>query len=162
MMITGEQLRAARAMLRLDQGQLAEQAGISTETLKRFEASEGPIKGRADNIISLERVLRSHGVEFIFGDSSDDDKKSGFGVRFAEDRTKLLRRLIANLSKELTAAILTAAVKKDPHLFDKGADHVVELLNKDLPVLLRHTLPSRIKFMVGLDDDDLQEGEEEK
>jgi len=35
-MLTSEQIRAARAMLRMEQRQLAEAAGVSLETIKRI------------------------------------------------------------------------------------------------------------------------------
>lgn len=40
-----EQLRAARALLRTEQADLAECSGVSVATIKRFEAMDGPIKG---------------------------------------------------------------------------------------------------------------------
>jgi transcriptional regulator with XRE-family HTH domain len=154
-MITGEQLRAARAMLRLDQGQLADEADISVETLKRFEAAEGEIKGRLDNIQTVERVLQAHGIVFIESRlDGDDDQKSGRGVKFAEDRTKLLRHMVANRVRGLALAILAQEQKKDPSFFEKGADHISDALTRDLPALIRHTLPSTMKFKNGIAEAD--------
>ena len=42
-MLTGEQIRGARAMLRLERRELAERAGVSFETIKRLERISGPI-----------------------------------------------------------------------------------------------------------------------
>lgn len=74
MTITAEQMRAARAMLRIEQGALAESAGVSIETIKRFEAMKGPIKGRDDTIEAIAAVFRSSGLEFI----------GTAGIRFVE------------------------------------------------------------------------------
>ncbi|MDU6138645.1 helix-turn-helix transcriptional regulator, partial [Bradyrhizobium sp.] len=42
-MLTSEQIRAARAMLRIEQRDLAEKSGVSLETIKRIERTPGPI-----------------------------------------------------------------------------------------------------------------------
>ncbi|HEY8442326.1 MAG TPA: helix-turn-helix domain-containing protein, partial [Xanthobacteraceae bacterium] len=44
-MITGAQMRAARALLGLDQRQLAQMAGLSLPTIQRMEASNGVVRG---------------------------------------------------------------------------------------------------------------------
>ena len=68
-MLTAEQIRAARAMLRMDQATLAKSAGISVETIKRLEAQEGALRtGRAVTIAAIEKALTSAGIEFTNGD----------------------------------------------------------------------------------------------
>lgn len=47
-MLTPAQLRAARALLGLDQRTLAELAGVSLPTIQRMEASEGYVRGVVD------------------------------------------------------------------------------------------------------------------
>ena len=47
-MISAAQLRAARALLGIDQRKLAEMAGLSLPTIQRMEASEGVIRGNVD------------------------------------------------------------------------------------------------------------------
>ena len=44
-MITGSQMRAARALLGIDQKALAELAGLSVPTIQRMEASDGTVRG---------------------------------------------------------------------------------------------------------------------
>jgi predicted transcriptional regulator len=44
-MITSAQMRAARALLGMDQKQLAETSGVSLPTIQRMEASEGNVRG---------------------------------------------------------------------------------------------------------------------
>ena len=61
---TTAQLRAARALVRMSQGALAEASGVSLPTVKRLEGSEGTLPARMDTIEKLERALRSAGVDF--------------------------------------------------------------------------------------------------
>jgi len=68
-LLTAEQIRAARAMLRLEQSELAAAAGVSVETVKRLEAQDGPLlTGRAATIDAIEKALIKAGVEFTNGD----------------------------------------------------------------------------------------------
>ena len=67
MMITSEQIRAARAMVRMDQEDLARQAGISVVTIRRIEAAEGFSRVAAGTLEGVQMVLETAGVEFIEG-----------------------------------------------------------------------------------------------
>ena len=64
MLIAG-QLRAARALLGLDQRKLAEAAGLSLPTIQRMEASEGVIRGNVDSLMKLVAALEVLGLELI-------------------------------------------------------------------------------------------------
>lgn len=64
-MITAGQLRAARALLSLDQRALAALAGLSVPTIQRMEASDGVIRGNVDSLTKLVGALESAGVAFI-------------------------------------------------------------------------------------------------
>ena len=64
-MITAAQLRAARALLGIDQRQLAELAALSVPTIQRMEASEGVIRGNVDSLMKLIAALNTAGVELI-------------------------------------------------------------------------------------------------
>jgi transcriptional regulator with XRE-family HTH domain len=64
-MITAAQLRAARALVGMDQRALAEAAGLSLPTIQRMEASEGVIRGNVDSLVKLIAALESAGVELI-------------------------------------------------------------------------------------------------
>lgn len=64
-MLTAPQLRAARALLGLDQRQLAEAAGLSLPTIQRMEASNGMIRGNVDSLMKLVDALERAGVELI-------------------------------------------------------------------------------------------------
>ena len=64
-MITASQLRAARAMLGIDQRTLADLSGLSVPTIQRMEASEGVIRGNVDSLMKLIGALDAAGVELI-------------------------------------------------------------------------------------------------
>ena len=64
-MITAAQLRAARALLGIDQRRLAELSGLSVPTIQRMEASEGTIRGIVDSLVKLIAALDAAGIEVI-------------------------------------------------------------------------------------------------
>ena len=64
-MITGAQMRAARALLGIDQRQLAALAGLSLPTIQRMEASEGVVRGNVDSLMKLVDALAAGGIELI-------------------------------------------------------------------------------------------------
>lgn len=64
-MITGTQMRAARALLGFDQRALAKAAGLSLPTIQRMEASDGVVRGNVDSLMKLVDALATHGVELI-------------------------------------------------------------------------------------------------
>jgi transcriptional regulator with XRE-family HTH domain len=64
-MITAAQLRAARALLGIDQRQLADIAGLSVPTIQRMEASEGVIRGNVDSLMKLISALEAAGIVLI-------------------------------------------------------------------------------------------------
>ena len=64
-MITAAQMRAARALLGLDQRALAELSGLSLPTIQRMEASDGVIRGNVDSLMKLTGALSSAGIELI-------------------------------------------------------------------------------------------------
>ncbi|MBX3597390.1 MAG: helix-turn-helix domain-containing protein [Rhizobiaceae bacterium] len=78
-MITAAQMRAARALLGIDQRQLAEMAGVSLPTIQRMEASEGNVRGVIDSLTKLIDALDRAGIELI-GDNAVSSG-GGRGVR---------------------------------------------------------------------------------
>jgi transcriptional regulator with XRE-family HTH domain len=78
-MITGAQMRAARALLGIDQRQLAERSGLSLPTIQRMEASDGVIRGNVDSLMKLVDALAAAGIELI-GEGAVSDG-GGRGVR---------------------------------------------------------------------------------
>jgi transcriptional regulator with XRE-family HTH domain len=64
-MITATQLRAARALLGVDQRQLAELSGLSVPTIQRMEASDDVIRGNVGSLMKLISALENAGIELI-------------------------------------------------------------------------------------------------
>ncbi|AGA91882.1 putative transcriptional regulator with C-terminal CBS domains [Thioflavicoccus mobilis 8321] len=64
-MITAPQLRAARALLGIDQRTLARLAGLSLPTIQRMEASDGQIRGHVDSLVKVVEALERAGLELI-------------------------------------------------------------------------------------------------
>jgi transcriptional regulator with XRE-family HTH domain len=64
-MITAAQLRSARALLGIDQRQLAELSGLSVPTIQRMEASDGVVRGNVDSLMKLVAALDAAGIELI-------------------------------------------------------------------------------------------------
>jgi transcriptional regulator with XRE-family HTH domain len=64
-MITAAQLRAARALLGIDQKDLAAAAKLSLPTIQRMEASDGVIRGTVDSLVRLIHALETAGIELL-------------------------------------------------------------------------------------------------
>jgi transcriptional regulator with XRE-family HTH domain len=64
-MITAAQLRAARALLGIDQRQLAELSGVSVPTIQRMEASDGVVRGNVDSLTKVVGALEAAGLELL-------------------------------------------------------------------------------------------------
>ena len=64
-MITGLQIRSARNALRWTIVRLAERAGVTTRTIKRFEASDDIPPSRTETLLAVKTALETAGVEFI-------------------------------------------------------------------------------------------------
>ena len=69
------QIKAARALLGWSQEQLAAAANMSIPTIKRLEAQDGPLGGRAETGNKIEAALEKADIEFI------DENGGGPGVR---------------------------------------------------------------------------------
>ncbi len=78
-MITGAQMRAARAMLGVDQRELARLSGLSLPTVQRMETSDGVVRGNVDSLMKLVDALQEAGIELI-GDNAASNQ-GGRGVR---------------------------------------------------------------------------------
>ena len=82
-MITAPQLRAARALLGLDQRALAKASGLSLPTIQRMEASESIIRGNVDSLMKLIAALNRAGVELINEGAASES--GGRGVRLKRE-----------------------------------------------------------------------------
>jgi transcriptional regulator with XRE-family HTH domain len=81
-MITATQLRAARALLGIDQQTLADLSGVSLPTIQRMEASQGNVRGVVDTLTKVVEALNTAGIELL-GDNARSEG-GGRGVRFRE------------------------------------------------------------------------------
>ena len=78
-MITAAQMRAARALLRIEQRELAALSGLSVPTVQRMEASAGVVRGNVDSLMKLVGALKDAGIELI--DEGAPSPAGGRGVR---------------------------------------------------------------------------------
>ena len=85
-MITANQLRAARALLNIDQRQMAELSDLSVPTIQRMEASDGVVRGNVDSLMKLVSALDGAGIELI--NPGVASTTGGRGVRLREHVSK--------------------------------------------------------------------------
>lgn len=83
-MISAAQLRAARALIGIDQRRLAKLAGVSLPTVQRMEASAGNLRGKIDTLTRIVEALDAAGVELI--GNGQPSQGQGRGVRLKEPR----------------------------------------------------------------------------
>jgi predicted transcriptional regulator len=81
-MISSAQMRAARAMLGIDQRTLAEMAGVSLPTIQRMESSKGDVRGVVDSLTKIVTALNAAGIELIGNDQPSQGR--GRGVRLKD------------------------------------------------------------------------------
>jgi transcriptional regulator with XRE-family HTH domain len=79
-MISSAQIRAARALLGIDQRKLAELSGLSVPTIQRMEASEDVVRGNVDSLMKLIAALDTAGIDLIGPGGASAG--GGRGVRF--------------------------------------------------------------------------------
>jgi len=83
-MITAGQLRAARALIAIDQRELAALAGLAVPTIQRMEASDDVIRGTVDSLMKLIAALDAAGIELIAEGAVS--QVGGRGVRLKSPR----------------------------------------------------------------------------
>jgi transcriptional regulator with XRE-family HTH domain len=68
MLITGNQLKAARALAGIDQKSVAQAADVAVNTIRNMEArGPNPITSGAVTVRGVQTALESFGVEFTNG-----------------------------------------------------------------------------------------------
>ncbi|HRN88993.1 MULTISPECIES: helix-turn-helix domain-containing protein [Hyphomicrobium] len=85
-MITAAQMRAARALLGIDQKTLAELSGLSIPTIQRMESSNGDVRGVINSLTRVVAALELAGIELI-GDGAASPS-GGRGVRLKSSSSK--------------------------------------------------------------------------
>lgn len=81
-MISGAQMRAARALLGIDQKGLAGLAGLSLPTIQRMEASDGNVRGTIDTLTKVIEALTTAGVDLLTEGARSEG--GGRGVRLRD------------------------------------------------------------------------------
>jgi predicted transcriptional regulator len=79
-LITGRQLRAARALVGMEQIELAKRSGVAIGTIRRMESFDGEVGSRTSTLSLVKRALEKAGIEFL------NDERPGVRLR---GRTKL-------------------------------------------------------------------------
>jgi len=79
-------MRAARAMLGIDQRELAGLSGLSLPTIQRMEASDGVVRGNVDSLVKLVEALQDAGIELIAEGTTSSH--GGRGVRLKAPTTR--------------------------------------------------------------------------
>jgi transcriptional regulator with XRE-family HTH domain len=77
-MITSEQIRAARALLGINQDELAQSASVGVATIRRIETGRGMAGGNMRTLWKIRSALEDAGVKFL-----DQSTSSGPGVRLS-------------------------------------------------------------------------------
>lgn len=72
-MISGAQIRAARALLRWSGEETSRRSGISLPTIKRLEQSDGVPPSRSQTLETIRKVFEAAGIEFV----GDPDLRPG-------------------------------------------------------------------------------------
>jgi ribosome-binding protein aMBF1 (putative translation factor) len=76
--LSSAQIRAARALLRWSAADLAREAALGANTIRRAEVAEGRTSLTAANELAIRRAFETAGVEFI------DENGGGAGVRLSK------------------------------------------------------------------------------
>lgn len=126
-MVTGEQIRGARAMLGWDQAELAERADVAVKTIKRMEGQNGPIDARSN--YSVMSALERGGIEFLDGDG--DYRTRGEGIRFSKDPTGRIRRELVESAGRWLDATLKIATDDDRDFFERPIQDILAKIKAD-------------------------------
>jgi transcriptional regulator with XRE-family HTH domain len=97
-MITASQLRAARALLGIDQLVLAQRASLSLPTIQRMETSSGLIRGNVDSMMKVIQALEDMGIELIAEGSTSSVGGRGVRMREREARTTVREQKLGTQS----------------------------------------------------------------
>ena len=80
-MISTNQLRAARVLLRWTAQDLADASGVGVATIRRIEVMEGfPLRRHARTLVAIRVALEAAGIEFI------ESSNGGIGVMLHEKK----------------------------------------------------------------------------
>ncbi len=124
-------------MLRMEQTQLAERSGVSVETVKRLEGSQGLLKAQYDTLSNIRKALEFAGVEF-----TDDPERPG--VRLAEDRTAAFLKAMTEEITGIVRASLEVKLRQNPSVIAGSKKELIKAVLDSVEGILKHTLPNRL------------------
>jgi transcriptional regulator with XRE-family HTH domain len=110
MTATPEQIKAARALLRMEQDELARRAGVSVTTIRRLEAAKGDYAVAEDTAAGVQNALREAGVEFIH---------DGVCLKPKEDAEALYKKLL-EIAEESARFLKDKPLLTDDDLYDEN------------------------------------------
>jgi hypothetical protein len=99
MMVTSEQLKAARGLIRWDQKDLAAASGISLPAIKRLEQLPGPLAAQARTIEAIRLAFEKAGVEFI----AENGGGPGVRIRKSAKGAEEISRQIDTLKDKISS-----------------------------------------------------------
>jgi transcriptional regulator with XRE-family HTH domain len=109
-MITPEQIKAARALLRMEQEELAKRAGVSVTTVRRLEAAKGEYAVAGETAEGVQMVLQEAGVEFIH---------DGVLLKRGKEETDALFRDLLAIAEESARLLRDTPQFKEDDLYDE-------------------------------------------
>ena len=110
-MITAPQLRAARALLGIDQATLAQRARLSLPTIQRMETSGGLIRGNVDSLTKVVQALEDMGLELL-GEGSVS-AVGGRGVRLRDREVRMAQMSAEQIPKDARMTVGLSTVTAD-------------------------------------------------
>jgi hypothetical protein len=111
-MITASQMRAARALLGIDQVTLAKRSLLSLPTIQRMETSGGLVRGNVDSLMKVIQALEEMGIELI--GEAGISTVGGRGVRLREHAAHTsLREQKLGASQSPSSGLLSSRKRPD-------------------------------------------------
>jgi transcriptional regulator with XRE-family HTH domain len=112
-MITADQIRAARALLRLEQTDLARRSGVSASTIRRVERPDGIDDVAPETVGQVQQALEEAGVEFI------QDGVRRVHRRSPEEREAVFQAIM-KIARESAAELAGETLFTDDDLYDEN------------------------------------------
>jgi len=142
-----EQLRMARALLKIDQAEFAKRAGLSVETIKRIERMSGTINVNDDTLKKLVRVLTDAGIELLYPGDISIDGGGGIRVRYQDDEASMQTH-VWEVFDDALHDMIASAYASNRRIFEQSPDAIIDAclaeLNGSREQLVNH-LTARLK-----------------
>jgi DNA-binding LacI/PurR family transcriptional regulator len=100
-------------MARIEQADLARQAKVSVETIKRLERTEGPVSANVQTVDAIMRALETAGIEFTNGDRPGVRRRKQFQAGDYVNAAQFGTTTVS-VSKDHNDKLLTTMTVKTP------------------------------------------------